>query len=95
MLEAERQFRRIVGYKDLAKLSVAIERDLDHHRQPPAPPAKEEAFTPECDKSTVDRRLEVLRRAGHPPPPRAPKRSQGPTHQGSTLVSSLPAVCWL
>jgi putative transposase len=28
MLEAERQFRRIIGYRDLAKLAVAIERDL-------------------------------------------------------------------
>jgi hypothetical protein len=28
MLEAERQFRRIVGYSDLAKLVIAIERDL-------------------------------------------------------------------
>jgi putative transposase len=28
MLEAERQFRRIIGYSDLAKLVVAIERDL-------------------------------------------------------------------
>ena len=27
MLEAERQFRRIIGYRDLAKLCVAIERD--------------------------------------------------------------------
>ena len=34
MLEAERQFRRIIGYRDLAKLAVAIERDLDDHRQP-------------------------------------------------------------
>ena len=34
MLEAERQFRRIIGDRDLAKLSVAIERDLDRHRQP-------------------------------------------------------------
>jgi len=34
MLEAERQFRRIIGYRDLAKLSLAIERDLDRHRQP-------------------------------------------------------------
>jgi hypothetical protein len=33
-LEAERQFRRIIGYRDLAKLSVAIEPDLDRHRQP-------------------------------------------------------------
>jgi len=28
MLEAERQFRRIIGYRELAKLAVAIERDL-------------------------------------------------------------------
>jgi putative transposase len=28
MLEAERQFRRIIGYRDLAKLAVAIEREL-------------------------------------------------------------------
>jgi transposase-like protein len=32
MLEAERQFRRIIGYSNLAKLVVAIERDVDHHR---------------------------------------------------------------
>jgi putative transposase len=29
MLEAERQFRRIIGYADLAKLITAIERELD------------------------------------------------------------------
>jgi hypothetical protein len=34
MLEAERRFRRIIGYRDLAKLLVSIERDLDRHRQP-------------------------------------------------------------
>ena len=34
MLEGERQFRRIMGYRDLAKLSVAIERDLDRRREP-------------------------------------------------------------
>jgi len=28
MLEAERQFRKIIGYRHLAKLAVAIERDL-------------------------------------------------------------------
>jgi putative transposase len=28
MLEAERQFPRIIGYRDLAKLALAIERDL-------------------------------------------------------------------
>jgi hypothetical protein len=28
MPEAERQFRRVIGYRDLAQLAVAIERDL-------------------------------------------------------------------
>jgi len=28
MLEAERRFRRIIGYRDLAKLAVAIGHDL-------------------------------------------------------------------
>ncbi len=27
MLEAERQFRRIIGYSDLAELAVAVERE--------------------------------------------------------------------
>ena len=28
ILEAERQFRKIIGYADLAKLAVAVERDV-------------------------------------------------------------------
>ena len=28
MLEAEAQFRKIIGYRHLAKLALAIERDL-------------------------------------------------------------------
>jgi putative transposase len=28
MLEAERQFRRIIGYGDLANLAVAVEREV-------------------------------------------------------------------
>ena len=28
MLEAEAQFRKIIGYRDLAKLALAIERDV-------------------------------------------------------------------
>jgi len=31
MLEAERQFRRIIGYRDLATLCVAIEHELHRH----------------------------------------------------------------
>jgi transposase-like protein len=36
MLEAERQFRRVIGYRDLAKLAIAIEHDLDRHHTTPA-----------------------------------------------------------
>ena len=32
MLEAEKQFRKIIGYRDLAILVIAIERDNDHRR---------------------------------------------------------------
>jgi hypothetical protein len=42
MLEAERQFRRIIGYADLAKLVTAIEREPD---QPTVPTPTEEAVT--------------------------------------------------
>ena len=34
MLEAERQFRRIIGHRDLAKLAVAIEHELTHTATP-------------------------------------------------------------
>jgi hypothetical protein len=30
MLEAEQQFRTIIGYRDLATLVIAIERDLEN-----------------------------------------------------------------
>jgi putative transposase len=31
MLEAERQFRRIIGHADLARLALAVERQLHRH----------------------------------------------------------------
>jgi transposase-like protein len=34
MLEAEQQFRKVIGHTDLAKLANAIERELDRTRQP-------------------------------------------------------------
>jgi putative transposase len=34
MPEAEKQFRRIIGYRDLATLVVAIEGDNERRRQP-------------------------------------------------------------
>lgn len=36
MLEAGRQFRKIIGYRDLAKLAIAIEHELAHHTSPPS-----------------------------------------------------------
>ena len=46
MLEAERQFRKIIGYRDLATLVVAIERDHDRRRHSDAAriPTKETAI---------------------------------------------------
>ncbi|MGZ8716924.1 MAG: IS256 family transposase, partial [Gaiellaceae bacterium] len=46
MLEAERQFRKIIGYRDLATLVIAIERDHDHRRHSDAArtPIKEAAI---------------------------------------------------
>jgi putative transposase len=52
MLEAERQFRKIIGYTDLAKLAVAVEHDVtakraaDHVHTPTATAAPEVAATP-------------------------------------------------
>jgi putative transposase len=43
MLEAERQFRRI-GYRDLATLVVAIERDRRRHPDAAHTPTKEAAI---------------------------------------------------
>ena len=46
MLEAEKQFRKIIGYRDLATLVIAIERDHDHRRHPDVvrTPTKEAAI---------------------------------------------------
>ena len=43
MLEAEQQFRRIIGYKDLAKLAVAIDREIAQATVPT--PTHQEAAT--------------------------------------------------
>jgi putative transposase len=43
MLEAEQQFRKIIGYQQLAKLALAIERDLTRHHAPN--PSTEDAAT--------------------------------------------------
>jgi hypothetical protein len=46
MLVAEQQFRRIIGYADLAKLANAVERDLASRRSSmPVPTTRQEADT--------------------------------------------------
>jgi hypothetical protein len=36
MLEAERQFRKVIGYTDLPRLAIAIERQLQIHQPNPS-----------------------------------------------------------
>jgi hypothetical protein len=45
MLEAEQQFRKIIGYSDLAKLATRVERDLAAQRATPLTTTPEEAAT--------------------------------------------------
>ena len=40
MLEAEHQFRRVIGHADLAKLAVAVERDVAAKRAADTSPAR-------------------------------------------------------
>jgi transposase-like protein len=42
MLEAEQQFRKVIGYRDLAKLAIAVEHDLTA-QEVPSPTAEEAA----------------------------------------------------
>ena len=48
MLEAERQFRKIIGYRDLANLAVAVEREIARSLPSPvsAPAMREEVPEP-------------------------------------------------
>jgi putative transposase len=46
MLEAEQQFRKVIGHTDLAKLAIAIEHDLDRHRQANTATPTHETTTP-------------------------------------------------
>ena len=45
MLEAETQFRKVVGYTDLAKLALAVERDLAAQHAPIHTTTKENTLT--------------------------------------------------
>jgi putative transposase len=45
MLEAETQFRKVIGYTDLAKLATGVERDLTAQRAARHTPTVEEKAT--------------------------------------------------
>ncbi len=53
MLEADRQFRKIIGYSDLAKLAIAVERDLAARRAPSPLHTTIATPAPEIATSTV------------------------------------------
>ena len=70
MLVAEQQFRRIIGYRDLAKLVIAIERHADRASSPPRPLSltlrRQKPLLSDC-QSHVETATKVPRRSGHPP----------------------------
>ncbi len=76
MLEAERQFRRIIGYQQLATLALAIERDL----APPMATKEVVLSTRHCVVTARNRRRSSTT-SGTPSPrsPRHPKR-RGPAN---------------
>jgi len=53
MLEAEQQFRRVIGYRDLAKLAIAIERELTANPVTSSPINPVHAQAPTVATSTV------------------------------------------
>jgi hypothetical protein len=64
MLEAERQFRRVIGHKDLAKLALAVEREIT---QPTTTHITEESATLVTVREIHPGPLtQALRRPGHP-----------------------------
>ena len=66
MLEAEKQFRKVIGYTDLPRLAVAIERRLHLHQPNPATPRRPRSQSL-CNDHTGTAVTEVPRRPGQPP----------------------------
>ena len=70
MRVAERQFRRIIGYHNLAKLVIAIERDADRVKLATASTVTHTQMSKpllsDC-QSHVETAAEVSRPSGHPP----------------------------
>ena len=85
MLEAEKQFRKVIGYRDLATLVVAIERRL--HLPQPNPTTTQEAAASQslCNDHTGTAVTEIPRRPGHP------RRTTSRKHEASARRFRLPS----
>ena len=59
LLEAERRFRKIVGHADLARLAIAVDRELAAQR------AADHRYTPVATRGAGGRRFTRLRHFTH------------------------------
>ena len=66
MLEAEKQFRKVIGYTELPRLAVAIEQRL-HLPHPTPPRPRRPPSQSLCNDHTGTVVTEVPRRTGQPP----------------------------
>jgi hypothetical protein len=86
-LEAERQFRRIMGHTDLAKLAVGVERDVPA----PAPrPGAHTASIPAEEPATI---AAMSYHPGPPPPKFHGRRDILPGHDEGPGAFLRPGPC--
>ena len=78
MLEAERQFRRIIGHADLAKLAIAVERDL--------------ATTVTATHTTTEEVTAIPSPETHPPGPPPPSSTANGTSSRRSSTERRSAV---
>ena len=92
MLVAEQQFRRIIGYRDLAKLVIAIERTRPPHRSHHRHPERRRSPSPLPSDRSIHRGSphEVPRRSGHPS--RRPRPSTSRPRRRCSAPSASPGV---
>jgi hypothetical protein len=74
MLEAEKQFRKVIGHTDLPGLAIAIERQL-HLHQPNPPTTRRPRSQSLCNDHTGTVVTEIPRRPGQPPRERTGRKA--------------------
>jgi hypothetical protein len=92
MLEAETQFRKVIGYSDLAKLAHPVERDLAarHITTHPTTP-EENAPTPitPCNHHTPTATTNSHSKRDNPRISRAPDKSTGAVAHASVRTPNM------